>query len=96
MKHYLLCPDMEVSPSITLTENGSCFEAVWETGAAIDKTKYDLSRLEFICETLPAGKFPDFAISDMSCPVVSARLKQLLDTNGVDNIAGKRCQIYFL
>jgi hypothetical protein len=86
MKQYLLCPDMDVSPSITLTENGSCFETVWEDGAVIDQTKYDLSRLEFICETLSAGIFPDFAISDMGCPVVSERLKKLLDTNGVDNI----------
>jgi hypothetical protein len=86
MEQYLLCPDMEVSPSITLTENSSCYETVWEDGGAIDQTNYDLSRLEFICETLPAGKFPDFAISDMGCPVVSARLKQLLEINGVDNI----------
>ena len=86
MKQFVLCPDMEVSPSITLTENGSCFETVWEDGGAIDQTNYDLSRLEFICETLPAGRFPDFAISDMGCPVVSEQLKNLLDANGVDNI----------
>lgn len=86
MKHYLLCPDMDVSPCITLTENGSCFETIWENGRVVDTAAHDLSRLEFICETSPAEKYFDFAISDMGCPVVSERLKNLLDGNGVNNI----------
>lgn len=86
MKQFLLCPDTEISPEITLTENGSCFETIWEDGEFIDQTDYDLSRLEFICETLPTGKIPDYAVSDMGCPVISEKLKSLLEANGVDNI----------
>ena len=81
-----LCPDLEVSPSITLTDNGSCFETIWEDGAKIETKEHDLTRLEFSCENLPAGKFPDFAISDLGCPVVSERLKTALLAQGVDNI----------
>lgn len=86
MSKVLLCPDTAISPDITLTENSSCFELIWQTGQLIDTKEYDLSRLEFICETPPVQEFPDFAVSDLGCPVVSKRLKNLLFENGVDNI----------
>jgi len=37
----LLCPDIEISPSITLTENGSCFETIWEDGGLIIQDKFN-------------------------------------------------------
>ena len=86
MSYVLLCPDMEISPDITMTDNGSCFDLIWETGHLIDQTEQNLSVLEFICETLPTGYFPDYAVSDFGCPIVSKRLKNLLDKSGVDNI----------
>jgi hypothetical protein len=86
MPKVLLCRNAEVSPSITLTDSGSCFELIWQTGHLIDTKKYDLSRLEFICESHPAKSFPDFAVSDLGCPVVSERLRELWTANGVDNI----------
>lgn len=86
MPKMLLCSDTETSPDITLTGNGSCFELIWGTGHFIDISEYDLSRLEFICESLPIGYFPDFAVSDLGCVVVSERLRNLLTNNGIDNI----------
>jgi len=44
----LLFPDVETAPNITLTEQSSCFETIWEDGALIDQKEYDLSRLEFV------------------------------------------------
>ena len=86
MPQFLLCADTETSPDITLTEHGTCFDTIWEDGHVINQTDCDLSRLEFICETLPGGMFPDYAVSDMGCPVVSEKLKYLLQTSGIDNI----------
>ena len=86
MTQLLLCPDTEISPNITASDNNSCHETIWETGHIIEKNEYDLSRLEFFCEDLPAGHFPDFAISDLGCPIVSNRLKDYLDQQGIDNI----------
>lgn len=82
----LLFPDMETAPNITLTDKGSCFETVWEDGTSLDQNEYDLSSLEFICEDLPAGEMTDYAVSDLGCPVVSARLKRFLDDAGIDNL----------
>ena len=86
MEKLLLCPDTAVSPEITLSENASCSEMIWETGHSIDTNSYDLSNLEFICETLPAGKLTDYMLSDFGCPVISPRLRTLLEQNGIDNI----------
>lgn len=86
MEKLLLCPDTAVSPEITLSENASCSEMIWETGHAIDTNNYDLSNLEFICETLPAGQLTDYMLSDFGCPVVSPRFRILLEQNGIDNI----------
>lgn len=86
MTKLILCPDTSVSPDITLSENGSCFEMIWERGHLIDSTEYDLTRLEFVCENLPAGRFPDYSVSDLGCSIISARLRQLLEKNGINNI----------
>ncbi|MFH0926170.1 MAG: DUF1629 domain-containing protein [bacterium] len=59
---------------------------IWENGRIIDPKKYDLSRLEFLCETLPSGKMTDYAVSDMGCSVISERFKFFLDSLGIDNI----------
>ena len=36
---------------------------IWEDGVKIDSKEYDLSNLEFICETLPSGTMTDYAVS---------------------------------
>lgn len=59
MEKLLLCPDTAVSPEIILSENALCSEMKWETGHSIDTNDYDLSKLEFICETLPAKQPTD-------------------------------------
>lgn len=59
---------------------------IWENGSFIDPNEHDLSKLEFICESLPSGKMTDYAVSDMGCPVMSQRLKDHLDNLGIDNI----------
>jgi len=82
----VLCPNLEISPDIRLSDNGSCNDMIWETGGLIDASEYDLSNLEFICESLPYGKFPDYAVSDMGCVVVSEKLKQSFESAGIDNI----------
>lgn len=86
MPKLILCPDLAISPDITLTENGSCFDMIWESGHRINPDEYDLGRLEFCCENLPAGHFPDYAVSDLGCSIVSARLKKLFDHCQIDNI----------
>ena len=48
----LLCPNTDTSPDIRVSDNGSCNEMIWEDGVKIDSNEYDLSNLEFICETL--------------------------------------------
>lgn len=86
MEKLLLCPDTTVSPEVTLVENASCFELIWETGHVINATEYDLSRLDFICETLPIKHLTDYILADVGCPLVSPRLRTLLEENSVDNI----------
>lgn len=86
MNKMLLCPDTNMSPNITYSDNSSCHDMIWERGSLIEKGEYDLSRLEFVCEDLPANHFPDFAISDLGCPVVSKRLKEFFDQQKVKNI----------
>ncbi len=86
MSKLILCPDTNISPAITSSENCSCSEMIWESGHLIDPKEYDLSNLEFLCETLPSGFFPDYAVSDMGCSVISECLKNLLEKLGIDNI----------
>lgn len=86
MNKMLLCPDTAVSPNITYSDNSSCQEMIWETGSLIEREEYNLGRLEFICEDLPAGHFPDFAVSDLGCPIVSKRFKDCLDHLRVENV----------
>lgn len=86
MEKLLLCPDIAESPQVTLTENASCAETIWETGRVIDTTEYNLSYLEFICETLPTSQLTDYMLTDSGCPLLSPRLRTLLEQNGVDNI----------
>ena len=86
MPIFLLCPNTDTSPDIRISDNGSCNEMIWEDGVKIDSKEYDLSNLEFICETLPSGTMTDYAVSDMGCSVVSERFKQLLDKSGLKNI----------
>ena len=86
MNKSLIFPNLEESPCITGSDNCSCIEMIWQTGHYIDKNQYDLSRLEFICETLPLGHFTEFAVTDLGCPIVSDQLKNILDTAGVNNV----------
>ncbi len=82
----LLFPDSETAPNITLSDNGSCFETIWEDGTFINTQEHDLSRLEFICEDLPSGEMTEFAVSDMGCLIVSQRLKNAFVKYGINNI----------
>lgn len=82
----ILCPDTDISPQLTISDRGTCNEMIWEEGSLLDPEQHDFSNLEFLCETLPAGRFPDYAVSDMGCPVVSERLKSLFDSLKIDNV----------
>src|SRR5690606_25529408 len=86
MAKLILCPDQAESPEITIHDNGSCPGMIWEDGKPINMNENNLSQLQFICETLPEGYFPDYAVSDMGCSVVSTRLKILLESLGINNI----------
>ena len=81
-RHFILCPDVATSPDISAAHG----ELIWEEGRLIPEADIGSSQLEFVCETLPAGAMTDYAVSDMGAPIVSARLKYLLDRMGVDNI----------
>jgi len=84
MKKLVLCPDVNTFPDMTLGDNGSCDEMIWEDGLIIDPAEYDLSRLEFICEN--SGVMTDYSVTDMGCSIESERLKTFFENNGVDNI----------
>lgn len=86
MKKSLLFPDLETSPCLTGSDNCSCFEMIWQTGHLIDRKQFNLNNLEFICETLPNDKLSDFAVTDLGAPIVSDRVKKILDDHLVDNI----------
>ena len=86
MGKLVLCVNTELSPSIRLSDRGSCNEMVWESGLALDVKKYDFSRLEFVCEKLNSGGMTDFAVTDMGCTIISERLKNFLEKNGIGNI----------
>lgn len=83
MTKLLLFPDVDTSPSLTGTSNCSCMELIWEKGRLLSASDYDLSNLEFWCETLPLGEMTDFAATDLGAPVVSEKLKKVLDDLGV-------------
>lgn len=82
---HILCPNTTVSPDLTYSATTSCNELIWLTGHPIPK-EYDLSNLEFLCESLPSGRLTDFAISDVGCPVASEAFIRILRDNGIDNI----------
>jgi len=86
MSKLILCPNTDVSPDIRVSDNGSCNKMIWENGKVINADKYDLSKLEFICEKPRPGGMTDYAVSDMGCSVVSERFKNLLLSLGVDNV----------
>lgn len=86
MDKLIFCPNTETSPSIKLSDRGSCNEMIWESGHLLDSNKYDFSRLEFICERLNSGGMTDYAVTDMGCSIMSERLKAFLESNGIDNI----------
>ena len=86
MSKLILCPNVEDSPALRISENGSCSDMIWESGHLINPKEYDLSCLEFLCETLPSGKMTDYAVSDMGCSVISERLKKHFENIGIDNI----------
>lgn len=86
MKRFILCPNTDVSPALTMSDRASNDEMIWEDGHIIDPTDYDLSRLEFLCERLPSGRMTDYAVSDTGCPVVSQGFRECLDDLGVDSI----------
>jgi hypothetical protein len=77
---------MGISPLLTGSVRTAALGLIWETGEPIDVDGHDLDDLEFVCETLPRGTFPDYAVSDMGCPIVSARFRTVLEENGVDNV----------
>lgn len=79
----LLFPDVNTSPSLTGTSNCSCMELVWGTGKHLSASDCDFSNLEYWCETLPLGKMTDFAATDLGAPIVSKKLKKILDDLGV-------------
>ena len=86
MLYHLLFPNTDTSPDIRISDNGSSNEMIWESGVKINPEEYDLSNLEFICETLPSGAMTDYAVSDMGCSVISERLKKYFDKLGLKNI----------
>jgi len=86
MSKLILCPSTENSPALRISDNGSCSDMIWESGHLIDPKEYDLSCLEFLCETLPSGQMTDYAVSDMGCSVISERLKNYFENIGIDNI----------
>ncbi len=79
MSKLLLFPDIETSPSLTSTLNCTCIEPVWQSGHSLSSSEYDFSNLEFKCETLPIGGMTHFSASDLGAPIVSGKLKDLLD-----------------
>lgn len=86
MDKLIFCPNTETSPSMRLSDRGSCNEMIWENGHLLDPKKYDFSRLEFICEKLKSGAMTDYAVTDMGCSIMSERLKVFLESSGIDNI----------
>ena len=86
MSQHLLCPNTDSSPDLRMSDNGSCNEIIWRTGHKLPLVEYDLSNLEFLCETLPSGEMTDYAVSDMGCSVVSERFKQFLDSLNINTI----------
>lgn len=86
MSKLILCPNTDLSPALRISDNGSCSEMIWESGNLIDPKEHDLSRLEFLCETLPSGRMTDYAVSDMGCSVVSEHFKKHIESLGIDNI----------
>ena len=83
MKRFL-CPDYASVSTLTLSDSSSCLKAVWNKAAPVKK-RYDLSRLEFICEE-PSKGTADFMVSDDACPVVSERLMQSFNSLHIENI----------
>ncbi len=79
MSKLLLFPDIDTSPSLTATSNCTCIESIWQEGRILSSSEYNFSNLEFKCETLPNGKMTDFSTTDLGAPIVSERLKNLLD-----------------
>jgi len=84
--HTVLCANFEVTTSSTLTDDSTCQDPVWQEGRKFEVGEYDLSNLCFESETPHMVPFPDFSRSDIGCPVFSEKLKQLLETAGIDNI----------
>ncbi len=85
MPSRLIFPDLENSPALTGSDNCSCHEHIWQDGHIINLNDYDLSNLEFVCETLPEFGMTDFVVTDLGCPIVSSRLKDILEV-AADNI----------
>jgi len=83
----IFCPDMDILPVVSMSEHSSCSDgSIWRSGFFIDENSHDLSNLIFVCETPPAGEFPDYVVTDRSCPIVSHRLKLLFDKLNINNI----------
>lgn len=79
MTKLLLFPDIETSPSLTSTPSGTRTGLIWAEGRRFLPSEYDFSNLEFVCETLPTGEMTDFAAADIGAPIVSEKLKTVLD-----------------
>lgn len=85
MTNLILCPDINSSPDLTFLET-TCSEMIWENGDWINDKEYDLSKIQFIFENSSAKKMTDYAVSDFGCSIVSERLKNVFDSEGIDNI----------
>ena len=84
--YYVLCPNYDVTPMLGMAEDSSCRDAIWQTGRRLDDSDYDLSDLCFEAEGAHLTPFPDFGMDANGCPVFSARLRELLAFDGIDNI----------
>lgn len=80
MSKILLFPDIETSPSLTATTNCTCVEPIWQEGRMLSHSEYNFTNLEFRCETLPNGEMTDFSATDLGAPIVSEKLKNMLDS----------------
>jgi len=85
--YSVLCANSNQTASLILTEDSSCQEPIWQSGALIDNSEYDLSDLCFKAETPHVVPFPDFSQDGHGCPIISEKLLQLLITYGVDNLS---------
>jgi hypothetical protein len=84
--YFVWCTRFGESTYSSLSADSTCREPVWTRGAPFASGEYDLSNLCFESETPHALPFPDFSLSDLGCPIMSERLRRVLEEYKVDNI----------